>query len=260
MNEEIKEHINQALKSGTRLDGRKNDEWRKIEVELGFLSTAEGSARVRCGTTEVIAGVKLGIGTPFSDKPDEGVLMVGAELLPLSNPEFESGPPSGESIELARVIDRGIRESKMINTKALCIEKGQKVWMVNVDICPINTDGNLLDMGALAAVLALKNAVFPELKDGAVDYKHKTTKKLPMGEFPTSMTILKIGDNYLIDPTDIEEKALDARLTIAILPENKLCAMQKGGNTALTIEDIDKMISLAIVKAEDLRDIIRRSA
>ena len=119
MKEELKEHINNSLKEDVRLDGRKKEEFRKIEIETGVIKTAEGSARVKCGNTEVIAGVKLDVGEPFPDIPDEGVLMVGAELLPLSNPEFESGPPSTESIEVARVIDRGIRESQAIDTKKL---------------------------------------------------------------------------------------------------------------------------------------------
>jgi exosome complex component RRP42 len=257
MNEELKEHINECLKAGIRIDGRTKEALRSIEIETGFLTTAEGSARVKCGETEVIAGVKMSIGTPFGDTPEDGVLMVNAELLPLSNPDFESGPPSSESIELARVIDRGIRESKMIDTKALCITKGEKVWMVNVDICPLNTDGNLLDIGAFAAVLALKNACFPTVKDGAVDYKKKTTKKIPLKDTPITITVLKIGENYIVDPTDSEEKALDARLTVAILPSQQLCAMQKGGNLPLALADIEAMINLAIATSQDLRHHLR---
>ncbi|MBU1975313.1 MAG: RNA-binding protein, partial [Nanoarchaeota archaeon] len=124
MNEEIKEHIANALKSGIRLDGRKGDEFRKIEIQTDVIKTAAGSAHVKCGDTEVIAGVSLSVSTPFPDKPDDGVLMVGTELLPLSNPEFESGPPSIDSIEISRVIDRGVRESKGVDTSALCIKKG----------------------------------------------------------------------------------------------------------------------------------------
>ncbi len=256
MNEELKDHINQVLKAGVRIDGRTNEAFRKIEIETGFLTTAEGSARVRCGETEVIAGVKMALGSPFADTPDQGVLMVNAELLPLSNPDFESGPPSSESIELARVIDRGIRESKLIDTKALCVEKSVKVWMVNVDICPLNTDGNLIDVGALAAVLALKNATFPGFKDGVVDYKQKTDKKIPLRDVPLTVTVIKIGENYIIDPTEAEEKALDSRLTAAVLPDRSLCALQKGGSLPLSVEDISAMIDLAIAKSEELRQYV----
>lgn len=253
MNEDLKEHINECLKSGIRLDGRGLEEMRNIEIETNVIETAEGSCRIKCGMTEVIAGVKLSVGTPFGDTPDEGVLMVGAELLPLSNPDFESGPPSIESIEVARVIDRGIRESKVIDTKALCITKGEKVWMVMVDICPINTDGNLIDIGSLAATIALKSAMFPELKDNVANYKKKTKTPLPLKSFPVTSTIVKIGKNFIVDPTEAEEKAMDSRLTVSVMKDGKICAMQKGGSSPCTIQDIERMIDLAIEKSGELR-------
>lgn len=256
MNEDLKEHINESLKQGIRLDGREKEEFRKIEFKTGVIKTAEGSAWVKCGTSEIIAGVKIGVGNPFPDKPDDGVLMVGAELLPLSNPEFESGPPSNESIEVARVIDRAIRESQVIDTKSLCIESGEKVWMISVDICPLNTDGNLIDLGSLAAALALKSATFPSYKDGKVDYKSRTEEKLPLGELPLTVTVVKIGENYLVDPTESEVRALDARLSIGVMSDGRLCSMQKGGEAAITAEDVDNMIDLARSKAEELRKII----
>ena len=117
MNKAMKKHIIESLKKGVRHDRRKLDEFRKVEVEYGISKSAEGSARVKVGNTEVLAGVKLGIDKPYPDTPDEGCLMVGAELLPLSSPEFEAGPPGIESIEIARVVDRGIRESGTIDMK-----------------------------------------------------------------------------------------------------------------------------------------------
>src|SRR3989338_5346357 len=160
----VRDHIRSLAEKGAREDGRDFLEYRKpIKIEYGVSSkSAEGSARVTIGDTEVVAGVKLEVGEPFPDTPDEGVLMVGAELLPLSNPEFESGPPSIDSIELARIIDRGIRESKCIDFSKLCIKKGEKVWMVFIDIYPINDSGNLFDAASLAALAALKDAKFPE--------------------------------------------------------------------------------------------------
>ena len=59
---------------------------------------------------KVIVGVKVGVAAPTPDSPDKGNLMVTAELLPLSSPRFELGPPRFDAIELGRVIDRGVRE------------------------------------------------------------------------------------------------------------------------------------------------------
>ncbi|PIZ53690.1 RNA-binding protein, partial [Candidatus Woesearchaeota archaeon CG_4_10_14_0_2_um_filter_33_10] len=130
MDKEQTNHILNFLEKGIRFDGRKLDEYRQIKVEKGFSENAEGSARVTIGDTIVFAGVKLSVGEPYPDTPNEGTMMINAELMPLSNPDFEPGPPAIQAIELARVVDRGIRESGTIDTKKLCIKKEEKVWSI----------------------------------------------------------------------------------------------------------------------------------
>lgn len=251
-----KEHIVSSLKKGVRLDGRKPLEFRPISIKTNCIATAEGSALVRCGDTEVLAGVKMAAGTPYADTPNSGVLSVNAELLPISNPLFESGPPSIESIELARVIDRGVRESKCIDVDALCIKAGEKVWMVNVDLCPLNTDGNLVDIGGLAVIAALKNTRLPTLVDGKADYHKKTDERLPVSSIPLPITIVKIGDVLLIDPTYDELQVAEARLTVTTEENGTICSLQKGGDGPLTIDEVSKMLDIAADKAKELRAIL----
>jgi exosome complex component RRP42 len=253
MNQELKNHINEALKKGVRLDGRKKEEYRNIEITTGVVATAEGSARVKCGDTEVIAGVKLEVGEPYPDSQDEGTMMVGSELLPLSNPDFESGPPGIDAIEVARVIDRGIREGKAIDTKKLCVRKGELVWTVMIDVLPLNHDGNLIDVGGLAALAAIKNTKMVEIENDKIVIGKRTNESLPVVSMPIPVTVLKIGDNLIVDPTDEEEEVLDARLTVSILEDDTLCAMQKGGDASLTTKDINDMIDLAIRKSHEIR-------
>ena len=254
MHRELRNHIIGLLNANTRLDGRKLTEYRKpIELEYGVVKTAEGSARVKIGETDVMVGVKLEVGEPYPDTPNEGTIIVGAELLPLSNPEFELGPPGIQAIELARVVDRGIRESKALDFKKLCIEKGEKIWMVIIDICPINDAGNLFDASSLAALAALKNAKFPAFDGEKVDYKAKTDKSLELEKTPIAVTVIKIGDKFIVDPSTEEEKAVDARLTVSSMEDGTLCAMQKGGDFPLTVEDINKMLDIGIEKARELR-------
>ena len=254
MHQELREHIIKLLNTGIRLDGRKLTEYRKpIEVEQGVVKTAEGSARVKIGETDVMVGVKLEVGEPYPDTPDEGTIIVGAELLPLSNPDFELGPPGIQAIELARVVDRGIRESKALDFRKLCITPKEKIWMVIIDICPINDAGNLFDASSLAALAALKNAAYPKFDGEKVDYKEKTNKKLDLEKTPIAVTVIKIGDKFIVDPDIEEEKAVDARLTVSSIEDGTLCAMQKGGDYPLTTEDIDKMLDIGIEKGKELR-------
>jgi len=135
----------ELIKKGRRVDGRDFNQFRNIEVRNNIISKAEGSSRVKIGGTEVIAGVKLNLGTPFPDMPDNGNLSVNAEFSPIASPEFEPGPPSEDATELARVVDRGIRESHAIELEKLCITPGEKVWSVFIDLLLISHKGNLLD-------------------------------------------------------------------------------------------------------------------
>src|SRR3989344_2268623 len=122
--------VRKSLQTGVRLDGRALDEYRQIEITTNISHNAEGSAKVRLGKTEVAAGIKALPGEPFPDKPDEGSISVNTEFLPIACEEFEFGPPSNESIETARVVDRGIREAKAIDFSKLVIKAGSKAWIL----------------------------------------------------------------------------------------------------------------------------------
>jgi exosome complex component RRP42 len=247
--------IREMLKNGKRLDNRQMEEYRKIHIETGIIQQAEGSSRVRLGNTEVIAGVKMGLGKPYPDSPDEGVLSVAAELVQFASPEFESGPPGEQSIELARVVDRCIRESKMIDTEKLCVKEKEHVWMVYVDLDVINDDGNLIDTACLAAVAALLSTKIPTIEwDGETPTVNieKRSGKLPIRGVSVTTTFVKIGSSIVSDPGLTEIGAADARLSIGSL-ENKLCSMQKGGSYGFTIEEIEKLADLALEKGDELR-------
>ena len=121
-----REYVVDMIKKDKRIDGRKLEEFREIKLETGVSKNAEGSAKVTVGNTTVIAGVKIGLAEPYPDSPDKGVLTTSAEFMPMAAPEFESGPPKEVEVEMSRVVDRGIRESKYIDFEKLCIKKGSK--------------------------------------------------------------------------------------------------------------------------------------
>ncbi len=187
--------------------------------------------------------------------------MVTAELLPLSSPRFESGPPRFPAIELGRIIDRGIRESKFIELEKLCIEKGEKVWNVFIDIYSINDDGNLLDAAGIGAIVALKNARIPKYdkKEGKVLYGELSDKKIPLSkETPISITVHKIGENLIVDPTMEEEDITEMRLTNAG-SDNFIFSMQKGNQGAISEEELEKIIEISKNVRKEIFSIIEKS-
>lgn len=241
------DRIREYLKQGKRFDGRKPEEFREVFIETGISKKAEGSARVRIGKTEVIAGVKLDTMAPYTDSPDKGNLTVTAELLPMSSERFENGPPKFPAIEVGRLTDRAIRESKFIQMEKLCIKKGEKVWGIYVDIYSINDDGNLIDASLLAAIAALKTAKMPKYDEETekVLFGEWTNEKVPvMKEPPITITAHRIGDSWLVDPTLEEEDLSEARVTIGASPEGVIASMQKGESGDISVEEFEKVIDM----------------
>ena len=268
-----RDYLSKLAEQGKRADGRTFNEFRKIEIETGLISKAEGSARVKIGNTQVVAGIKILIGTPYPDTPESGVMTTAAELIPMASPDFEAGPPREKAIELARVVDRGIRESKIIEVDKLCLEPGEAIWMVFIDIHIIDFDGNLFDASSLAALAALHNAVIPierlrpdleKLQEKFPSVKkyleeHPTDYPLPLQEPPISCTSVKYNNVIMIDPALDEEEIAEARLTVATDKNGDIRAMQKGLNGSFTVEEIKKVIKASIDNGIKIREELYKS-
>jgi len=249
--------IAQLIAHGKRLDNREPNDYRDIQIEVGFIEKAEGSARVRLGKTEVLVGVKVDVGEPFSDTPEEGVQTVNAELVPLASPSFEPGPPDENSIELARIVDRGIRESKAIATEELCLEPGKKVIIVFIDVYVLNHDGNLIDASGLAALAALLNTKMAkyEIEGGEVKKKPGYVP-LPIKNYPIPITFAKIDGKMVVDPWLEEEQVMDARLTMTFEKDGNICAIQKGGDGYFTTQQILDAAKIAQQKSVEIRKLV----
>lgn len=249
-----KQQMLEALTRGKRLDGRNFDSCRDLEIEIGIIDKASGSARVKLGNTEVIAGVKVETGEPFEGLENKGALIMSAEVLPTASSHIEPGPPDEEAIELSRVVDRGVRESKMLDLDKLSLIPGKIVYTIFVDCSIINSDGNLLDATSYAVVAALltcKLPVFIVQGDKVVDTGEIMPP--PLTTIPVSVTAVRIGDSVLLDPTMEEEACMDARLTITTQSDGDFVALQKGYTGPFTATQILQSAEIARIKGEEIR-------
>ena len=246
--------IHEVLGAGNRMDGRALDEYREITLKTGVMEKTSGSAEVTIGKSRVLVGIKVQIGRPFEDTPGRGVLMCNAEFTPLAHPTFEPGRPGENAIELARVVDRGLLSAKILDFTKLSLIDGSKVYMVFVDIYVLSYDGNLFDAASLAAMAALKTTKKPvhTVKSGVIKLTKKT-QALKILRSPLAVTLAKIGDSFLVDPTADEEEVLDARLTVTFDEDGNICTIQKGGSDGITVEELHAALDLAKVKVAELR-------
>lgn len=257
-----KTRILELLEQGSRIDGRKPDQTREIRVEPGAIPKANGSARVFLGDTEVVAGVKIQPDRPFPDMGDKGIFICTAEILPVAHPDIETGPPGPDVIELARVVDRGIRESHMVDLSQLVIQKDKSVVGVFVDNSIVDHAGNLFDACSYASTAAILSAKTPkwEIKDDVPTLVEGAESPVPVTTIPVSVTMARIGDHILVDPNADEWDCMDARITITTDSDGNICALQKGGHDGFTHEDLVRCAKMSVATGSKIREIIKSAA
>ena len=250
-----RDRILDLLKEDKRIDGRALDEQRPLSIETGVIPKANGSARIKLGNTQVITGVKIQPDKPFPDLGDKGILICTAEILPLADPRAEPGPPTEEVIELARVVDRGIRETEMIDLRQLVLKEGKSVIGLFIDSSVIDSDGNLFDACSYASVTAILSCSVPkyELKDDVPVLVEGVTSKPPLKTIPVSVTMARIGNYIVVDPTSEEEACMDARITITTNSEGNICALQKGGSDGFTVDQLVRCSEVALSVGTKIR-------
>ncbi len=73
---------------------------------------------------------------------------------------------------------------------------------------------------------------------------------------PVAVTMVKIRDSLIVDPTADEEEVMDLRLTITLDEDGNICTIQKSGSVGLTQDEIKKAVALASEKAAENRKLI----
>jgi len=244
-----KDYIYNLILKGERADGRTFDQYREISVERDLIRKAEGSALVKLGKSQVLVGIKMQPGEPFPDAPNRGVIITNAELVPLASPTFEPGPPNETGIELARVVDRGVRDSKAVDLEALCITPGKQVWIIFIDVHILDDCGNILDAASLGAISALLTTKVPASRFGlGEDYP------LPVKDIPIATTAIEFSDVLMFDPDSDEESIANTKLTVITTADGNICGMQKSGVGVLTPDQVYRIVDIAGEKAKEIRE------
>ncbi len=251
----MQEKLYELISRGERLDGRKPHEYRSLEIQTAIIEKAEGSAAVTLGGTKIIAGVKTSLGSPYPDTPNQANIVVSAELLPLASSFFEPGPPDERAIELARVVDRCVRESKMLDLEKLVFIPGRSVLVIYVDVYVLDYDGNYFDPSVLATVAALATCRIPqyESRNGEVVAVPDSFTSLPVRRFPVSVTVGFLRDKMVVDPTALEESAIDTSLVMGWSEENEIAAIQKNLPGMMQLSLINELLRVSREKSSELR-------
>ncbi|XP_058768090.1 exosome complex component RRP45A-like [Vicia villosa] len=254
-----KKFIESALLSDLRVDGRGPLDYRKLNIKFG---RDNGSAEVQLGETRVMGFVSGQLVQPYRDRPNEGTFSIFTEFSPMADPSFEPGRPGESAVELGRIVDRGLRESRAIDTESLCILSAKLVWAIRIDIHILDNAGNLVDAANIAALASLMTFRRPECSLGGEDGQqvvvHPPEEREPLPliihHLPIAVTFGFFSNENLVvlDPTYREEAVMTGRMTTTLNANGDVCAIQKPGGQGVSQRVIMHCLKLAHVKAGDI--------
>lgn len=234
-----KKFIETALLSDLRVDGRRLFDYRRLTIKFG---REDGSAEVQLGQTHVMGFVTAQLVQPYKDRPNEGSLAIYTEFSQMADPSFEAGRPGESAVELGRIIDRGLRESRAIDTESLCVLAGKLVWAIRIDLHILDNGGNLVDAANIAALAALLTFRRPECTVGGEDGQE-----------------IAIHPPEVVDPTYNEEAIMKGRMTVTLNTNGDVCSIQKAGGVGVMQSVVMQCLRIASVKAADITSKIKNA-
>ncbi|XP_076915210.1 exosome complex component RRP45A-like [Bidens hawaiensis] len=256
--------IESALLSDIRVDGRRPFDYRTLTIRF---ASEDGSSEVQLGQTQVIGFVRGQLTQPYRDRPNEGSFAIYTEFSPMADPSFEPGRPGETAIELGRIVDRGLRESRAVDTESLCVIAGKLVWSIRIDLHIIDNGGNLVDAANIAALAALSTFRRPECTSGGDDGQeliiHPPDEREPLPlilhHFPIAVTFGFVGqeNTVVIDPTHYEAAVMGGSMTATLNTNGDVCAIQKAGGDGVSQTVIMQCLRVASVKAGDITSKIK---
>jgi exosome complex component RRP45 len=254
--------INESIKSNLRTDGRSNFDFRNINITF----ENNGHTVVQIGKTKAMGVVTCDIVEPYPERPTEGFLLFNTELSPMGSEEYDTQKRSEKSIEISRIIERSLRGSKSIDTEALCIIAGKKVWSVRVDIHVIDDFGNTIDAAHLAAISSLLHFKRPDVTVQGEEYKihsieERNAVPLSIHHIPicVSFAFFLNGDEFVVDPDEKEISISTGNMTIALNTQAEVCGVQKGGGIAVDSKTILQCTKLAANKSKEITLILQKA-
>ncbi|KAJ3013098.1 UNVERIFIED_CONTAM: Exosome complex component RRP42 [Siphonaria sp. JEL0065] len=262
--------ISGGVAADTRSDGRTRTSVRTAAgshdaLVLGSVAQASGSAK----NAAVLVGVKVAVGVPLSSSsssPSSSSIDNENEAEIETEQDQNAGGSKGRvevSIDCSHQLNIADKcdlyadfATKLLNSDAagldlasLCFIQNTSCWVIHVDVLVLAYTGNLLDEMFKAIRAALANTLIPKVtvEESAghfeFDIADEETEELAgVDDIPCVITLYKIGNYHVIDPTPLEELCSDVQLTVAINRKGLPCAIHKAGSGSVDPSLLAEMI------------------
>lgn len=218
-----------------RSDGRKNDELRKIEAEVGVISSADGSAYFKIGNTAVLAAVHgpRELHPKHLQDPEKSIIRCYYNMTTFSVPERKSPSPGRREIELSSMIRRAL-------TPAIFVEEFPRT-AIDIYTYVIEADAGTRCASICAASLALADA------------------GVPMRDLVAAVAAGKVGNEIVLDLTKEEEDNEQCTdVPIAYMPnKDYITLIQLDGE--VSPEELKEIIKLGIKGCLEIYEIQKKA-
>ena len=236
-----------------RNDGRRRCEYRSMEIETKLMPQTHGSARLRIGNTDVLVGVKVELDTPLVDRPDEGKLEFFVDCSANATPAFEGKGGDDLATEISNTLATAYQTRNAFDLRTLCILPHKKCWKIYVDALILQCGGNLFDAVGAAVKAALYSTEIPKITAATLDGGEPDIQltddfydciRLDTSNYPVVVTLCKIGDNYVADPTSEEEVCSASSIVMSVLPNGKISSLVKLSYGSMQPTTFNKMLKM----------------
>lgn len=267
-----KSWIEAGTSNGVREDGRGPGEARRLWVESGVVSQANGSARVKLGKSHAVVGVKLEVGQPKADEPGLAVVAVSVDCCPSASPEFEGRGAAELNAELSRWLEGLLTTPGALPREELALVPGRHVWIVSVDALVLDSDGNLFDAVTLGAKAALDNTTVPQLRiltaeDGSGDVEFELEQDGSQSSafngsgVPLSVSWVQVGNHWCVDPSIREELCMSSRVSFAIQESSSaVLRVDSGGAGWFNGSDVKNLVERSSSVLSKWAEVLKEAA
>jgi len=200
-----------------RTDNRRLDQMRPVEIQTGYLKTAEGSALITVGNTRVLCAASIEDGVPqFLRGTGKGWVTAEYAMLPRATlkrtpREVSKGKPSGRTHEIQRLIGRSLRA--VVDLDVL----GERSVVVDCDV--IQADGGTRTASITGAYVALAIAVGQLVQFGAL-------KRTPLLDSVAATSVGIVGGEPMIDLDYEEDSRADVDMNLVMTGAGKFVEVQ----------------------------------
>jgi len=234
-----------------RTDNRQPGEMRPVEITTGYLKTAEGSALIKVGNTQVLCAASVEDTVPqFLRNSGKGWVTAEYSMMPRATAkrtprEVSKGRPSGRTHEIQRLIGRSMRA--VVDMAAL----GERTVILDCDV--LQADGGTRTASITGAFVALRLALRQLVQYGAL-------KSMPLRDFVAATSVGMVGGVPMLDLAYDEDSQADVDMNVVMTGAGRFIEIQATAErVTFDDEQMARLLALARTGIAQLVEIQRKA-